>query len=147
MAITAKWYVNGLKHFSTANVDWDGADDVRVALMGAGYTPDQDAHDFFDDVSANEATGTGYTAGGAALGSRVLIVDAATNEVRLDAADVSWANSTLTARYAVVYKKRGGVSSADELLMYIDFGGPEQTSAGTFSIFWATDGVIKLVAA
>jgi hypothetical protein len=39
---------------------------IKVALV-TGYTPDRDAHDYWDDVVANEESGTGYTAGGATL--------------------------------------------------------------------------------
>ncbi len=54
------------------NMDWL-SDDIRHALVQAAYTPDLDAHDFFNDVVANEASGTGYTAGGFALASKTLV--------------------------------------------------------------------------
>jgi hypothetical protein len=92
--------------WSGANViDWD-TDTIKVALTTSTYTPDQDTHDFFNDVT-NEITGTGYSAGGATLTSPTVTYDTATNQVRLDAADTTWTTSTLTARYAVVYKSTG----------------------------------------
>ena len=48
----------------------NGGDKIKVALCNSSYTPDRDAHDFFDDLT-NEVTGTGYTAGGLLLASRL----------------------------------------------------------------------------
>jgi hypothetical protein len=46
---------------------------VKVALVGSGWTPNQDTHDEWADVSANEiANGNGYTTGGYTLLSPVL---------------------------------------------------------------------------
>ena len=39
---------------------------IKVALVTRPIRPNQDAHDFFDDIT-NEVSGTGYTAGGASL--------------------------------------------------------------------------------
>jgi hypothetical protein len=47
---------------------------------------------------------------------------------------VNWASSTITARAAVIYKSRGGASSADELVCYVDFGADVSSSAATFSL-------------
>lgn len=60
--VASKWYGNGLKAFLSGDIDYD-ADTIKGALLDSGYTPDQ-AHDFWDDVSADEASGTGYTSGG-----------------------------------------------------------------------------------
>ena len=34
------------------------SDLLKVAIVTAVYTPDQNLHDFWDDVSANEVSGT-----------------------------------------------------------------------------------------
>ena len=144
MAVTAKWYGNGLGHLADADIDWV-ADTIKVSLHTSTYTPDQDADNFHDDAT-NEVTGTGYTAGGASLSTKTATYDTGSNELRLDADDVSWGSSTITARYAVIYKDRGGASSADELLGYVDFGENVSTTNGTFTITWASDGVLKITA-
>src|SRR3954469_12055440 len=114
MAVSALVYgkfIEGLVSTTAARrVDWVG-DTIKVALATSSYTPDQDAHDFFNDIT-NEITGTGYTAGGVALGTKSVSYDSATNETRLIAADSSWTGSTLTARYAVVYKDTGTASTS-----------------------------------
>ena len=101
-------------------------------LVTSTYSPNKDTHDYRDDVT-NEVSGTGYTAGGQAV--TVTVTDDTAND-RQDVSftDVSWASSTITARAAVIYKSRGGASSADELVCYIDFGADVSTTAGTFTL-------------
>jgi hypothetical protein len=145
-AVSAKWYGQAIKgQFSgtaSRRVDWVN-DTIKVALVKSAYTPNQDEHDFWNDVSANEITGTGYTAGGKALSEKTLTYDAASNTVRMDAKDVEWAESTLTARYAVIYKVEGS-SAESPVLGYVDFGEDKSTSSGIFKIEWdATDGVLR----
>ncbi len=123
----------------TAVNDWD-TDTQKVALLTA-YTANQDTHDFFDDVSAAEITGTGYTAGGATLGSKTATYDTASDQIRLDAADSSWTSSTLSATDAVVYKSTG-TASTSPLLATVDFGATVTTTAGTFLITWDSLGLV-----
>lgn len=122
-------------------VDLD-TDTVKVALVTSSYAPNQDTHDFFDDVT-NEVTGTGYTAGGATLGSPVVTLDTTNDRVDFDAADTSWTSSTLTARAAVIYKSTG-TASTSPLIAYIDFGSDQVSSAGTFLITWNASGILRI---
>lgn len=46
----------------------------------------------------------------------------------------SWASSTITARYAVLYKSRGGASSSDELVCLEDFTSDKTSTNGTFTV-------------
>ncbi len=126
-------------------IDWD-TDTIKVALVTSSYTPNQDTHDYWDDVSSNEATGTGYTAGGATLASKTITQDDGTNKQTFDAADVSWTTSTITARYAVVYCSTG-TPSTSALLGYVDFGSNQSSSAGTFQITWNASGIFTTTVA
>ena len=126
-------------------IDWD-TDTIKVALVTSSYTPNQDTHDYWDDVSANETSGSGYTAGGATLGSKTITQDDATNKQTFDAADVSWASSTITARYAVIYKSTG-TASTSPLIGYVDFGTDQSSSAGTFTISWSASGIFTTTVA
>ena len=130
------------KYIMNGAIDLD-TDTIHVALVTSTYTPDQDAHDFFNDVT-NEVSGTGYTAGGSALANKAVTADNTDNEGVFDADDVSWTTSTITARGAVLYKKRGGASSADELICYLDFGSDKISTAGTFTIAWNAEGILNL---
>lgn len=145
MAVSAKMYGNFLLKALNKEVDWD-TDTIKVALVTSSYTPDQDAHDYWNDVSANEASGTGYTAGGATLGTKTITYTGASNKITLDAADTSWTSSTITARYAVIYDSTG-TSSTSVLLGYIDFGQDESSSNGTFTISYNASGIFEITVA
>ena len=124
----------------TGQVDLD-TDTLYVMLATASYTPSA-SHNRRDDVT-NEASGTGYTAGGQALGT--VTVSTSGTDVIADAADAVWASSTISARYAIVYKHRGGASSADELVVIKDLGSTIASTNGSFTVQWhATDGFLKL---
>lgn len=124
-------YNSCLEDLSNNNIDF-GADTFKILLVTSSYTPDKDTHDKLDDVT-NEVTGTGYTTGGATSVCTVT-KDVANDKVTLGFAAVNWSSSTITAAGAVIYKSRGGASSADELVAYIDFGGDVSSSGGTFSL-------------
>jgi hypothetical protein len=113
------------------NMDLD-ADTFKMLLVTSSYTPNKDTHGKRNSVT-NEVSGTGYTAGGKTVTCTVAR-DNANDRTTLTFAAESWANSTITARGAVVYKSRGGASSADELVFYNDFGGDITTSDTTFSV-------------
>jgi hypothetical protein len=149
MAVTGYWYVHGISQAFGGETAGEAplvdflSDTIKVALTTSPYTPNQDDHDFFNDVT-NEVTGTGYTAGGATLGSKTL---ANTNNVcKFDAADTSWSTSTLTARRAVIYKDTGTASSSP-LLAWVDFGADVSSSAGTFQITWDAAGILTITPA
>ena len=133
--LTAQTMIDG-----SAAIAWASAT-IKVALTTSTYTPNQDTHHFFSDVT-NEVTGTGYTAGGATLGSKTSTYDSATDQIRLDAADTSWTTSTITARRAVIWNDTAGASTTDPVMGWLDFGADVSTTAGTFQITWDTTGII-----
>ena len=147
MAVTTKWYGLGAKAMVMGDIIWKQAagSTLKVVLCTSTYSPNQDTHDFYNDVTNELATANGYTSGGETLTKSDPTYDAGTNEIRMDAADVTWANSTLTARYAVIYKDTGD-SSTSPLLAYVDFGEDKSSSAGNFTLQWAATGVLKITA-
>lgn len=128
-------YNSAMFHEAKGNIDFD-TDSFKAMLVTSSYTPDVDAHDYRNDVT-NEVTGTGYTAGGAATTCTVT-QDNANNRVSLAFSAVTWAASSITARGAVIYKSRGGASSADELVAYVDFGSDKTSSGGDFVVTFTT---------
>jgi hypothetical protein len=117
-------------------------DTIKVMLVTSSYAPDADLHDFVDDVTG-EASGTGYTAGGAALSNKSVTQDNADDEGVFDADDVTWADSTITARGAVVYKDTG-VASTSPLVCYIDFGADKSSEGADFTIQWNAEGILNV---
>ena len=129
-------YTAAKKEIGDGTIDLN-SDTFKVMLVTSSYTYSA-AHDFRDDIT-NEVSGTGYSAGGAALSSPTFNVSGTT--AVYDGADVTWSSSTITARGAVIYKSRGGASSADEVLFFIDFGSDKSSSSGDFTITWAAGGI------
>jgi hypothetical protein len=127
---TPKWYANGLLNLSNGGLDLDVASGYKLMLVTSSYSPTQATDNFRDDIGANEASGgTGYTAGGFTLAS--LALNLASLTLSWDAADISQAivGGPFAFRYGVYYRARGGASSADELVGYVDFGAQSVTDA------------------
>ena len=143
--MASKLYGNFLLKALNKEVDFD-SDTIKVALLTSSYTPNQDTHDYFNDVSSAEVTGTGYTAGGITLASKTATYDSGTNVIVLDAADVTWSSSTITARYAVVYDSTG-TSSTSALIGYVDFGSDQSSTNGNFTITWDSTGIVRITVA
>ena len=117
-------------------------DTIKVALAQSGYTPDIDTHDFFDDIT-NEVSGGNYTAGGATLANQAVSQDNTDDEGVFDGDDVEWAASTITARYAIIYKSTG-TASTSPLIAYIDFAADKSSDNGSFKITWDAEGILNL---
>ena len=71
---------------------------------------------------------------------------AASNTLQLDAADVVWSSSTITARYVVLYKDTG-TSATSQLIAYFDLGADVSSTAGAFTITWDATGVLTFTTA
>ena len=212
MSFEIKWYSKALANLMGGESGADAfavdylSDTIKLALLDNTHTPGLDTHEVFSDVEADEIAGTGYSAGGATLGTKTITVTPANSwstqwqantayavgdvvrptagnghlymcivagtshgsvqptwptvsgqivvdsgvtwaEVgraitQIDAADPSWANSTLSAvRYCVGYKSTG-TSSTSPLLFLGDFGADQQTNNGTFAVQFAALGIL-----
>lgn len=107
-------------------------DTYYVMLTTATYVPSQ-AADLKRSAVTNEVVGTGYTAGGQAI-VPTFTKDATNHKQVITFPSVTWPTSTITARRAVYYKRRGGASTADELVAVDDFGADVVTTAGTLTL-------------
>jgi hypothetical protein len=142
----SKLYGQFLAKALNKEVDWD-SDSIKVGLLSSSYTPNQDTHDYFDDVNTYEVSGTGYTAGGQTLGSKTVTYDSANNVIILDAADTTWSSSTITARYAVIYDDSGATNASKALIGYVDFGSDQSSTNGNFTITWDATGIVRITVA
>ena len=82
--------------------------------------------------TSDEASGTGYSSGGATLGSVSIALDGTTATV--DFADVSFSNSTISASGAMIYN----TSASNRAIAVISFGGTVASTAGTFTVTMPT---------
>lgn len=130
MAITVNRYDHTIHRFVTGA---NAAGDTYKLLLCSALTFNA-SHTTLAGITYTEiANGNGYTTGGATLTCTVA-KDTATDRVTLTFAATNWTSSTITAAGAVVYKSRGGASSADELVFYNDFGGNVSSSNATFTV-------------
>jgi hypothetical protein len=127
----------------TLGLSLESETDVKGLLEQDAYTPDYNAHDFRADVTANEASGTGYTAGGNALTTTEITISGGV--LTYDAADASWTTSTIANAMAEIgYFARGGADTADELMYLSDFVNAASSSGGTFTIQRSASGIFTV---
>lgn len=111
---------------------------VYCVLVGSGYTPDYDAHNFRNDVT-NEITGTLYVVGGFALSSPLVSQNDTSNSGELTGSNIFFANEThsTTAVATVLYGSSGLGSASDPLFCYLELASSGPVTAGTFQIQWS----------
>lgn len=145
MAVTAFFYGNAFLSAFNKEIDFN-SDTIKVMLCTSTYTPNQDTHQYKSSIT-NEITGTGYTAGGATLGTPTLTYTGGTNVLKLDGDDTVWSTSTLTARYAVIYDSTPASDATRPLIAYLDFGADVVSTAGPFTITWDAAGIATVTVA
>jgi hypothetical protein len=127
MPATATIYDSCLADIAKGNIDFD-TDSFKVILHTSSFTPNRATMAKRSNLT-NEVSSTGYTAGGSAVTVTVASVDTTNHRAVVTFASVVWSTATITARYASIYKSRGGLASADELVGWVDFG-QDVTSTG-----------------
>lgn len=81
-------------------------------------------------TATNEATGSGYVAGGNTL-TNVTPTNSGTTAFT-DFADTTWSSSTITARGAMIYNS----SVSNKSIIILDFGSDKFSTAGDFTIIF-----------
>lgn len=133
-----KWQEQALN--GSGPIDWD-TDTIKVMLVTSAYTPAPTTDNFINDVSANEVSGTNYTAGGETIGSISIVESAGVSTV--DGADVVWLQNAAgfsNARYAVIYKDTG-TPTTSPLVGYIDLTTDKSNVNGDLTIQWGAQGI------
>lgn len=140
MAAVGYIYTQALKSAFNKQVDLD-TDAWRLMLMGSAYAANTaakitalDTHQYKSDLTS-EVSGTGYTAGGAAVGSIAFVNDTTLHQFGFTAGNVSWGpGASFTApRFGAIYDSTPATDATRPLLMLLDFG-TDQTIGGTFTL-------------
>lgn len=135
-------YNKAKESFGKGELAW-GTDTFKVSLHTSSYTPNQDTHQYYSDLT-NEITASGsYSTGGVTLGSLTTSIDTSLDRAEFDAADATVTSFTSVFRYAVVYKSTG-VGSTSRLVALIDFGSDVTVTASSYTITWNADGIFQL---
>ena len=111
---------------------------LKMAIVTAAYTLDQNLHNAWDDVSAAQVSGTSYTAGGNACTSPTWTGPDGSGVLTFDSADpAEWAQNAAgftNGRRAILYYDTG-VGSTSTLVGYsADFGADIGNVAAALSI-------------
>ena len=132
--------LNGIHAFSTtvarANTN---ADSFKLALYTSSASLGATTTAY---TTSGEASGTGYTAAGAAL-TAVAPTSSGTTAF-LDFNDLTFSTATVTARGALIYNDTQG----DKAVAVLDFGGDKTSTAGDFTIVFpaadASNAIIRI---
>lgn len=115
----------------------------KVAMFTNTITPNFSTDTAYGAApyNANEVSGTGYTAGGTAL-TGTAVSESPTGTLMWDATDPSWSGSTIaSARCALIY---ADALAGNNAICLINFGADYSTTAGTFTIQFASGGILTI---
>lgn len=125
-------------------VDFD-TNDIRCALIDSTLAPNPATHDQWSDLSANEVSGDGYTAGGFDFASMDVTNDSGT--MKIDAEDAVWTQEAAgftDARYAVLLKYDTGTPGNSVIIGSADLVSDRGNVSGPLTLQWHADGLLRL---
>lgn len=132
MAFTGNFICNSFKQellVATHNFTASTGDTFKLALYTSAATLTASTTAY---SATNEASGTGYTAGGSALTSVTPVLSSST--AICDFNDLTFSSVTITARGALIYNS----SKSNKAVCVLDFGSDKSASVGNFTIVFPT---------
>lgn len=118
-------------------IDMD-SDTFKVVLLN-GYSITPDGNLGYADLTG-EISASGYTAGGATLGSLAVAQDDANNRASWDAADVTWTSlATATITAAAIYDDTVTTPVADPIVCFIEIA--TNSNGGNYTLQWNANGI------
>lgn len=121
-----------------------GGDAFKLALYTSSASLDANTTAY---TATNEVSGTNYTAGGGSLVNLGVVTSnntASTGTGFTDFSDLTFANSTITARGALIYNSTPSANSnanttlTNAAVAVLDFGSDKTSTAGDFTIIFPT---------
>jgi hypothetical protein len=141
--------------FQASGTGWTGldSDTINLANYGTTPTPDKDAtvantgYNTGQWVTGNEIVdATNWPAKGLALASKA-VTTPSTGVIMFDAADRAGSgNVTLSGVFGglVLDDTISGGTVADQGVCYLYYGGSQSVTAGTFTVVFAANGVMRI---
>lgn len=116
-------------------------DVLKVILCTSAYTFSADgAGPVYSDVSANQIVATGYSAGGATLGSKAVTQDDTNDRAAFDGADVTWTSlAAASPRHAILYDD---TTASKWLLIHWELA--TDSNGGNYTLQWNALGLLLL---
>ena len=112
-------------------------DTIKIALIKASPSGTYGAATTnYSDVTGNsdEASGTGYSAGGQTLDSPAISIPSGSTTAIVDFADEVFSNLTITAAGALLYNS----SASNKAIAVFSFGSNVASTAGDFTVIFPT---------
>lgn len=128
-------YLKAIENVVRGNIDFD-THAFKVMLVTGSYAPNFDTHEDRADVTNEVANGNGYATGGANTTATVSS-DGDTDRVEISFSNVAWADATITARAAIIYKSTG-VAANDLLVAYVDFTEDVSSTNAAFAVTFSS---------
>jgi len=124
--------LSGGHNFNTTNVarSSNTADTFKIALYTSSATLDATTTAY---SATNEASGTGYVAGGNTL-TIAQVPTSTSTTAWLDFGDSTWSSSTITANGALIYNS----TNSNTAVAVLAFGGDKTSTNGDFTIIFPT---------
>lgn len=147
MAVSSNVYQAAIDQALQGNWSWGTT--CKMGLLTSAYTPNLSTHVHWSDVSANETTGTGYVAGGAALATPTHAETAAASWATAWAATTAYAAGTIIrpvtapspdGLFVAVSTSGTGTSGASEPTWPAAAGNTVTDNAGANQIIWSNLG-------
>ena len=139
MAFTGNYVCTSFKEEILEGVHDFTSHTFKLALYTSNATIDAATTAY---STTNEVSGTGYSAGGATLTATNPTTSGTTAFV--DFSDVSFSNSTITARGCLIYNS----SASNKAVAVFDFGADQASSSSTFTIQFptadATNAIVRI---
>jgi hypothetical protein len=140
---TGKLYGKVFTSLWNKEIDYD-SDTIKVTAHTSTYTPDQDAHDYQNDLTNEVAAAGGYSTGGKTLASKTVTYTGATNKHVLDAADLQWTTATFTFRTLVIADTTPGTAGTNPLIGYQNGDGDTTGGGGNLDFAWNASGIVEI---
>lgn len=113
-------------------------DSIKVCLV-TGHSLDIDGDASYADVSGDEVSGTGYSAGGEELTSQSVSQDNSNNRAAFDADNVTWTGLDAgTPNYAIMYDD----DASDCLIAAWEI--TTASNGGDYTLQWHASGILLL---
>ena len=119
-------------------------DDIKLALITSTLAPNRTATAVWGTYSANEVSGTGYTAGGASLSGPELILASNVATFDDDDSDITWSQNGAgftDARYGILYSD---TATTDEAIGFLDLGADVGNVAGDLVVSFNASGILTI---
>lgn len=110
-----------------------GGDTINIALYTSSASLDASTTAY---TTSNEASGTGYSAGGQEL-TKVAPTSSGTTAF-IDFADETFSTATITARGALIYNTTPAHTYTNPSIVVLDFGGDKTSTSGDFTVIFPT---------